>query len=180
MRKDTAGERRERRSVLRVATSYIEVRSSMVSRNAWKRLVLIQIADVLAHERLAVHNQRDGVLQIGADGENRSYGSESSPPAAEHSRAHGAESRGRTFLRERWNRPRGARWDARRSGTHRQCPPDVAHASSSSIGNRLARAIRAGHHQHLRRAGGEQQVMQRRVGQHHAEIVVVGRHVGQV
>ena len=40
------------------------------------------------------------------------------------------------------------------------------------IGNRLARTIRAGHHQHFGSARREEQMMQRRVRQHHAEFVV--------
>ena len=41
------------------------------------------------------------------------------------------------------------------------------------VGDRLAGAIRAGHDQNFRGAGSEQQVVQRSVGQHHAEFVVV-------
>ncbi len=43
----------------------------------------------------------------------------------------------------------------------------------------LARPIGAGHDQQRRRAGREQQVMQRRVGQHHAVVAVVRCHVRQ-
>ena len=43
------------------------------------------------------------------------------------------------------------------------------------IRNGLARAIGAGHHQRFRRAGVEKQVMQRSIGQHYAEFVVLGR-----
>ena len=43
------------------------------------------------------------------------------------------------------------------------------------VSDRLAGAVGAGHHQHFRSARGKQQMMQRRVGQHHAEFVVVRR-----
>ena len=41
------------------------------------------------------------------------------------------------------------------------------------IGDRFAGAICAGHHQRVRSAGGKEQVLQRGVGQHHAELIVV-------
>ena len=34
-------------------------------------VVVLQVADVLAHERLAVHDQRHGVLEVGAEREHR-------------------------------------------------------------------------------------------------------------
>ncbi len=43
----------------------------MVSSKGAGGRVVVEVADVLAHERLAVDHQRDGVLQVGADGENR-------------------------------------------------------------------------------------------------------------
>ena len=47
------------------------------------------------------------------------------------------------------------------------------------VGDRLARTIRAGHHQNFGRACGKQQMMQRRVGQHHAELVIFRRNSRQ-
>ena len=46
-------------------------------------------------------------------------------------------------------------------------------------GNRFARTVRARHHQHFRRARCEEQMMKRRIRQHHAEFVIVGRHAGR-
>ena len=48
------------------------------------------------------------------------------------------------------------------------------------VGDGLAGAVGAGHHQHLGRAGSEQQMMQRRVGKHDAELVVVGSDARQL
>ena len=47
------------------------------------------------------------------------------------------------------------------------------------IGDGLAGAIRAGHDQNLGGAGGKQQMMQRRVGQHHAKLIIFRRDSGQ-
>ena len=38
-----------------------------------ERLVMIQIADVLADEGLAIHHQSDGILQVGTHGQNRPF-----------------------------------------------------------------------------------------------------------
>ena len=101
----------------------------------FERFVLIQIADMLTHQRLAVHNQRDGVFQVGAGGKNRlrdgDRGHRGGRIAARTPQNHGAES----IRRGRWNRPRGARWAARRSGTRRQFrrdAPSLLHPDTKS------------------------------------------------
>ena len=43
-----------------------------------KRLEVFQVSDVLAHEGLPVYDERNGVLQIGADGQYRPFGREDS------------------------------------------------------------------------------------------------------
>ena len=48
------------------------------------------------------------------------------------------------------------------------------------VSDGLAGAVGAGHHQHVGRAGGEEQMVQRRVGQHYAEFVVVGSDARQL
>ena len=101
-------------------------------------------------------------------------------PRRARSRARGAARPDRTRRRARPNRRRAARSAARRRETRRRCPPAARSASSSSIRDRLARAIGAGHHQDVRRARGEQQMMQRRVGQHHAELALSGRDTRQL
>ena len=67
---DTADERRGRPGARRHRTSYIASRSRIVSPKRAERLVVIEVADVLAHERLAVHDQRNGILEIGAQREH--------------------------------------------------------------------------------------------------------------
>ena len=46
----------------------------MVSSKGAESLVVLQVADVLADEGLAIHHQRDGVFQIGAQREDRTLG----------------------------------------------------------------------------------------------------------
>ena len=58
-------------SSLARARAYIASRSCIVSSSARAGLVVIEVADVLAHERLAVDHQGDGVLEVGAEREHR-------------------------------------------------------------------------------------------------------------
>ncbi len=59
-------------------------------------------------------------------------------------------------------------------------PRQALEGVSLGVGNRLARAVGAGHDEDFRRAGGEKQMVQGRVWQHHAELVVIGRNTGQL
>src|SRR5208282_6424389 len=127
-----------------------------------KGLIVAQVADVLAHERLAVNHQSDRVLEIGAESENRAI---------------------------RWNRSDGAGRIAPRTAQnggsenagarHRivHAPGDGSLAYQESVGDStqpvegvgvnvgdwLAGAIRAGHDQNIGRAGFEEQMVERRV-----------------
>ena len=70
-------------------TSYIAQRSAIVSLNARERAVVIEIADVLADEGLPVDDQRDRVLQIGADrtASGRAVGNAATAAARSRARA---------------------------------------------------------------------------------------------
>ena len=64
-------------------------------------------------------------------------------------------------------------------GRRRRVPTSRSTGVVVLVGERLARPVGAGHDEQRRRAAREQQVMQRRVRQHDAELAVVGRHVEQ-
>jgi len=53
------------------ARPYIASRSEIALLERRRRIEMIEAADVRAHDRAAVDDQRDGVLQIAADGEDR-------------------------------------------------------------------------------------------------------------
>ena len=144
-----------------------------------ERVVVVEIADVLAHERLAVDHQRDRVLQIGAERQDRALRRHSRDRAgriaADRRRITGPNAPARTT--ESSTRRAIGRSPIRNASA---MPASCSRASSSSIRDRLARTVRAGHDQHRRRAGGEQQMMQRRIRQHDAELVVVRRDFRQL
>ncbi len=93
---------------------------------------VVEIADVLAHEDLAVDDQRDRVLEVAADREHRPRRRQASRPPAAPSRARGAGSPARATWRARPSRRRGARSGVRRSGTRPRSRLRLASASSSS------------------------------------------------
>ena len=86
--------------------------------------------------------------------------------------------RAETLRREQRNRPPGGRWAA----PNQECVRNAGKTLQRVfilIGDRLARAVGAGHDQSFRSAGREEQVMQGRVGEHHAQFVVVRGHPDQ-
>ena len=108
-------DQQHRPSELRTSTR----RSRIVSLKCLKCLVVIEVADVLADEGLPIDHQRDGVLEIGAHGEQRALDRQSWPPLPERSRVSAAESPDRRRPRAPRNRRPAARWGARRPETHR-------------------------------------------------------------
>ena len=138
---------------------------------------MIEIADVLADEGLAVDHQRDGIFQIGAQGQDRPLRRKRGDRAGRVAASRAQHDRAETPARATESSTRRAmgRSPMRKASA---IPARRASASSSSIGDRLAGTVRAGHHQHFGSARGEQQMVQRRVGQHDAEFVVVGRDSG--
>ena len=165
---DTGGARRARPADPPSARRTSPAGRRSVSWNARSAVVVVEIADVLADERLAVHDQRDRVLQIGAERENRPRRRTASPRRPGRSRGRAAERRGRA-ARARTTESSTRRAIGRSPTRNASAmPASRSRASSILVGDRLARSIGAGHHQHVRRAGREQQMVQRRVGQHHA------------
>ena len=71
--------------------------------------------------------------------------------------------------RGRPSRPRGGRWAGSPTSNASAMPPSVLDRVLVAVRDRLARAVGAGHHERVGRAGREEQMVQRRVGQHHAE-----------
>ena len=71
------------------------------------------------------------------------------------------------------SRPPAGRSAARRSRNASARPASRSQRVLVLVRDRLARAVGAGHDQHIGRAGGEEQMVQRRVREHHAELVVV-------
>ena len=151
----------------------------MVSSKSLERLVVVEVADMLADERLPIDHQRDRVLEIGAHSENRPVsgqrGNRFRCVAARAPQNDGTEgSRARDGIVDA---PRdGALTDEKRIGHAGQAVEGVPIV----IGDRLAGAVGAGHHQNFGRARREQQMVQRCVGQHHAELVIVGSDAGQL
>ena len=86
------------------------------------RPCVLEIADVLAHERLAVDHQRDAVLEVGAEREHGSIDRERRHRTGCVARARDAGSSGRADRCGSPSRPRGARSDARRRETRRRGP----------------------------------------------------------
>ena len=151
--------------------------SSVSSKNSM-RLVVFQIADVLAENGIVALREAERALQLATE---RQISSNSIPRsmvlrrisarAAQHALA-AFERADHGIVHTRLDvtvvdqKPVG---DAAKS----------AHASSFAIDDWLLAEVAAGHHQRVNseacRRIAEQQVVQRRVGQHHAQSVVAGR-----
>ena len=100
-----------------------------------ERLIVVQIADVLADERLPVHDQRDCVLQIGADRQQRAPDGKLATAPGAYPRARRSTA-GPNAPRARRNRPPGARSAAVRSKMHPQFRKDaerVLHRRTRSV-----------------------------------------------
>ena len=102
---------------------YIDIRSRIVSSKAAHRVVVLEIADVLADERLPVDDQRDRVLQVGADRQDRPLDRQRRDDAwrvAARAPQHASD---RARRRGPPNRRRAGRSGARRRETRRRFPP---------------------------------------------------------
>ena len=87
---------------------------------------MLQVADVLADECLAVHHQRDRVFQIGAQRQDRPLqGNVATAPGSIAARP-AQNDRTESAHRGPRNRPPGARWAAARSEMHPRCRRDAA------------------------------------------------------
>jgi len=129
-------------------------------------LIVIEVADMLADERLPIDYQGNSVFQVSAEGKNW---------ALDGQRSNRVRS-----VAARAPQDRPAEDSHARDGiVHAPCDGTLAHQERIGhagqtlegimlgVRNGLARAIGAGHHQDLRCARRKQQMMQRRVGQHH-------------
>ena len=93
----------------------------------------------------------------------------------ERRRARTRASAARSARRARPSRRRACGSGGRAAGTGPRCRRAARSASSSRERDRLVGDVAAGHHQRHPDVG-QQQVVQRRVGQHHAEVVGARRH----
>ncbi len=131
---------------------------------------------MLAHERLPINDQRHRILEIRAEREYRAIGGNRrdgrgrvASSATEHHGARGTASHDRV-LDPACDRPLA----------HEEGVGDAGESLRRVlvlVGDRLARAVGARHDQHVWRTGAEQEMVKRRVGEHDAELPVVGRHV---
>ncbi len=142
-------------------------------------LAIAQVADVLADDHLAADHQRDRVLQVGAQRQN-------GPVAGKP--ANGAGRKASRAANHQWlllshGHDRIVDPPCNRALADQQCVGDARQALAGvvvAVGNRFAGTIGAGQHQRTGCAGREQQMMQRRIGQHDAQRGVVGRNARQI
>ena len=145
-----------------------------------QRLVVLQVADVVRHPRPRPLRQAEGALELGAAGQQRprrlngqaDAGRCVPARAAQHQRgrAQRAEGAHHGVVGAHVDRPVVGEQQV---GDRRQALQGVGVV----VGDRLVGEVAAGHHQsgaHRR----EQKVVQRGVGQHHAEVRRPGRHGG--
>ena len=141
--------------------------------------VVLQVADVLADEGLAVHHQRDGVFQIGAQREDRTLarqrrhcpGSIAARPPQNDRTESAIANHG--IVHPARDRPLPDQECVRDAG-------ETLQRIFVFVGDRFTRSVGAGHDHSRRRARRKQQVMQRSVGKHHSQFVVLRRHSGQL
>ena len=142
------------------------------------RREMIEIAEVLARKGLNADDERQGALQVAAErqdrlrrGERRHRARREAARAAQHdARA----------VRDAHDRVVDAARD--RPFADQERVRDAAEALERfavAIGDRFARTVPARHHERVRRAGRKKQMVQGRVGQHHAEIAIVRRDPGE-
>ena len=140
-----------------------------------KRTEMVEIAKVLAYEGLSIHDEGDSVLEIGAQGQDGLLRRES-----------GHCSRGVTAAatKDRSSERAGTNYGIIHATCYRAFSDEEGVRNLGEapqgifvfVGNRLAGTIGAGHDENRRRCVRKQQVVQRRIGQHHTEFVVVGRN----
>ncbi len=151
-----------------------------------QRLVVLEVADVMADPGARALGHAEGVLELGAAGQDRATrpASGSDRPAGTYPRERrsisGAAAAGALTTRTTESSVRV--WIGRSCTSSRSAmPPSRLERVRVAVGDRLVRDVAAGHHERApRRLGiGEQQVVERRVGQHHAELGRAGRDRGR-
>ena len=141
------------------------------------RLGRIEVADVLAHEDLPADGDGHRVLQVSAHGQHGRQVARRRAPAAAHSLARGAE----RSAPARHAHHRVVAGPRDRAVVHQEDVGDLIQPLAGLIvvdGDRLVAAIAAGGDD---REGtlGHQQMVQRRIGKHHAQVGRGLRHVGR-
>ena len=130
-------------------------RSWIVAAQRAAGVVVLQVADVLAHERLTVDDQRHGVLEVGAEREHRPRDRERRHGAGRVAAAPAEDHRPeRPVAHDRVLHPAG---DRPLAHERRVGQPGQALASILVlVRDRLARPVGARHDQEIGRAGGEE------------------------
>ena len=129
---------------------------------------------MVAHPGPPALRQAEGALQLGAAGQQRRRLAAAGPAPRARSRASGGSSAAAPL---RWRAPPSRRCACGSAGRGRGTGPrsrPAARGRRRRVGDRLVGDVGAGHHQRLAHVG-QQQVVQRRVGQHHAEVRRAGR-----
>ena len=140
-----------------------------------QRLVVLQVTDVVREERPVLAAQAERVLQLGAAGQHRAGEAAADGQRLGHVAA-GAAQHGHPAAQRPDHRVVGPDMDGpvvAEEGVRDAAEP--AERVVVGVGDRLVGHVAAGQHE---RAGHvtEQQVVQRRVRQHQAEMPVTGRH----
>ena len=134
------------------------------------RLMIVEIAQVMAEKRLLAAAQGKGALQLPPDGQERARGT---------ARAiRSAAGRNRAIAARAVSSPATTRVteSSQRTWIGRSCTKKTSAMSASrlqcvvvTISNRFIRPIAAGHHQRHIADRVKQQVVQRRIGKHHTQ-----------
>ena len=157
----------------------LEVRDAVPE--AEQRIEVAQIADVGSHPGARAGGQAEGRLLLGAAGEDRPLRRGRQRDALRHVAAGAPDRqrpRGRSGVERAHHRVLGA--DVDRAAVAEEGVGDRAEPAQRfgvAVGDRLLGDVARGQHQGLAQVG-EQQVMERRVGQHHAEVGAAGRDRG--
>jgi len=160
--------------------AYAEEALHMIERlpEEQQRLVVLHVSDVLAENSVVPGGQAKRVLEFCAYSNHVRYG----PAEIKGSRRETARSPPQQSLPAK---------DSSDGIVYRG--PDRAVVSQAAVGqalqtpqilflahDRLLAEISAGHHQRAKLGVREQQMMQRRIRQHHAEVRVSGSHKGKI
>jgi hypothetical protein len=152
--------------------------SNRLSEGSQRRGV-IEIAKVLAHDGIAADDERHAVLEVRSDGQRgmrernaRGDVRRISTRAAKHLRTERTRANHRVF---------DTACDA--ALPYQPCignPRESMLRVVVFIRDGIARAVTTRHHQSVRCTAGEQQVVDRSVGEHHAQLGTVRRHVREL
>ena len=137
-----------------------------------KRLVVLEVADVVAHPGAAATRQAERVLQLGAAGRARGARCRR---AASAQRARTRASAARTAAAgspplAQPSRRCGSRSGGRGRAAGRRSRPAAATRVLVAVGDRLVGHVAAGHHERAGAEVAQQQVVKRRVREHHAKL----------